>query len=358
MSLALNELYKSFGGNQVIDGVTLEIEDGKVTSLVGPNGAGKTTLFNLVTGFVAVDRGTIRFAGRNLGGLSPQAVKRHGLVRTFQNLRLFLDMTVLENVRVALESDLSMNFWSRRNLAQVEKVLRRVSLWDQRQKMAGELSYAERKFLSLARVLLGVQHLVRKLLLGQQRGQQLGVLDRGGADQDRLPSLVAIAYVAGDRVVLLPGGAVHEIQAVLPDHRLVGGNDHRLELVDVLEFERFGVRRTGHPGKLAVEAEIVLEGDRGERLVLVLDLDLFLGLDRLVNAVGPAAPHHQPPGELVDDDHLPVLHHVVLVAQVKVMCPQRRVELMHEIDVGRLIQARALGQQADSRQNLLGSGVT
>ena len=56
MSLGLNEVYKSFGGNQVIDGVTLEIEDGKVTSLVGPNGAGKTTLFNLVTGFVAVDR--------------------------------------------------------------------------------------------------------------------------------------------------------------------------------------------------------------------------------------------------------------------------------------------------------------
>ena len=153
MSLALNELYKSFGGNQVIDGVTLAIEDRKVTSLVGPNGAGKTTLFNLITGFVAVDRGTIRFAGQDLGGLSPQAIKRHGLVRTFQNLRLFVDMTVLENVRVALESDLSMNFWSRKNLVPAERVLRRVGLWDQRQKMAGELSYAERKFLSLARVL-------------------------------------------------------------------------------------------------------------------------------------------------------------------------------------------------------------
>ena len=153
MSLELNELYKSFGGNQVIGGVSLEIEDRKVTSLVGPNGAGKTTLFNLVTGFVAADRGTIRFGGRNLGGLAPQAIKRHGLVRTFQNLRLFLDMTVHENVLVALESDLSVNFWSRRNLEPVERVLRRVGLWDKRQKVAGELSYAERKFLSLARVL-------------------------------------------------------------------------------------------------------------------------------------------------------------------------------------------------------------
>ncbi len=153
MSLELSELYKSFGGNQVINGVTLEIEDRKVTSLVGPNGAGKTTLFNIVTGFIAADRGTIRFAGRNLGGLSPQAVKRRGLVRTFQNLRLFLDMTVRENVLVALESDMSVNFWSRAHLGPVERVLRRVGLWQQREKMAGELSYAERKFLSLARVL-------------------------------------------------------------------------------------------------------------------------------------------------------------------------------------------------------------
>jgi branched-chain amino acid transport system ATP-binding protein len=153
VSLQLNELYKSFGGNQVIDGVTLEIEDRKVTSLVGPNGAGKTTLFNLVTGFVAADRGTVRFAGRSLDGLAPQAIKRHGLVRTFQNLRLFLDMTVHENVLVALESDLSVNFWSRANRAPAERVLRRVGLWDKGQQMAGELSYAERKFLSLARVL-------------------------------------------------------------------------------------------------------------------------------------------------------------------------------------------------------------
>jgi branched-chain amino acid transport system ATP-binding protein len=154
MSLALNELYKSFGGNQVISGVTLEVEDRKVTSLVGPNGAGKTTLFNIITGFIPADSGTIRFADRSLDGLAPQAVKQHGLVRTFQNLRLFLNMTVHENVLVALESDLAVNFWSKATLPPVEKVLRRVGLWEQRKKMAGELSYAEKKFLSLARVLV------------------------------------------------------------------------------------------------------------------------------------------------------------------------------------------------------------
>ena len=153
MSLELNDLYKSYGGNQVINGVTLDVQDHKVTSLVGPNGAGKTTLFNIITGFAQVDRGTIRFAERSLDGLSPQAIKQHGLVRTFQNLRLFLDMTVHENVLVALESDLAVNFWSKANLAPVEKVLRRVGLWDQMEKMAGELSYADKKFLSLARVM-------------------------------------------------------------------------------------------------------------------------------------------------------------------------------------------------------------
>ena len=154
MSLVLNGLHKSFGGNRVIDDVTLEVEDHKVTSLVGPNGAGKTTLFNIITGFVAVDQGTISFAGRSLDGLAPQAVKQRGLVRTFQNLRLFLNMSVHENVLVAIEGDVAVNFWSKRNLPPVEKVLRRVGLWEQREKPAGELSYAEKKFLSLARVLV------------------------------------------------------------------------------------------------------------------------------------------------------------------------------------------------------------
>ena len=85
------------------------------------------------------------------------------------------------------------------------------------------------------------------------------------------------------------------------------GIDHHVEVVDLLELDRFGVRRAGHAGELLVHAEIVLEGDRRERLVLAFDLDVFLGLDRLVQPVAPAPARHQPAGELVDDDDLPSL---------------------------------------------------
>jgi branched-chain amino acid transport system ATP-binding protein len=216
MSLELSQLYKSFGGNQVINGVTLQIEDRKVTSLVGPNGAGKTTLFNIITGFVPADRGSIRFAGRSLDGLAPQAVKQHGLVRTFQNLRLFLNMSVHENVLVALEGDLALDFWSKRNLPPVERVLRRVGLWEQRQKMAGELSYAERKFLSLARVLaVGAPCLLLDEPAAGLDGPSLGLFHElirefkgGGGTVLLIEHNLDIVRDVSDRIVFLDKGRI------------------------------------------------------------------------------------------------------------------------------------------------------
>ncbi len=208
--------------------------------------------------------------------------------------------------------------------------------------------------LGLARVLLGVQHLVRQLFLAEQPGDQLRVLDRGGADEHRLVALVAVADVLDHRLVPLHGGAVHLVLAVVAHHRHVGRDHHRLESVDLLELVGLGVRGAGHAGELAVHAEVVLEGDRGERLVLVLDRDVLLRLDRLVQAVGPAPPLHQAPGELIDDHHLAVLHHIVLVAVEQVVRTQRRVEVMHQVDVGRFVEARARGQHADAREDLLG----
>jgi hypothetical protein len=82
-------------------------------------------------------------------------------------------------------------------------------------------------------------------------------------------------------------------------------DDHRLEVIDLLELERLGVRRARHSGELRVHPEVVLERDGRERLVLALDRDAFLRLDRLVQALGPPPAGHQAPGELVDDDDLP-----------------------------------------------------
>ena len=117
-----------------------------------------------------------------------------------------------------------------------------------------------------------------------------------------------------DRVELLALGAVDEVRVLDAAQRPVRRDDDDVELVDLVELLGLGVGRAGHAGELLVHAEVVLEGDGRERLVLALDLDLLLGLDRLVQAVAPAAARHQAAGELVDDDDLAVLDHVVDVA--------------------------------------------
>ena len=169
--------------------------------------------------------------------------------------------------------------------------------------------------LGLARMLLGVQHVVRQPSPSRSDArQQFGIFDRGGADQHRLAALVTVPDVVDDRLVFLLCVLIDLVHAVFADHRMVRRDHHRLEAVNLLKLVGLGVRRAGHAGKLLVHAEIILEGDRRQRLVLVLDRHAFLRLDRLVQAVRPAPPRHQAPGEFVDDDDLVVLHHVLLVA--------------------------------------------
>ena len=98
--LELHGVSKSFGGLRVIQNLDLTVEEGEIVSLIGPNGAGKTTVFNLVTGVYAPDEGTIRLAGEDLVGLPPHRIATMGAARTFQSIRLFLNMSVRENVMV------------------------------------------------------------------------------------------------------------------------------------------------------------------------------------------------------------------------------------------------------------------
>ena len=129
------------------------------------------------------------------------------------------------------------------------------------------------------------------------------------------------------------GAAIDLVVLVVALHRHVGRDLDHVQAVDVGEFRRLGHRRAGHAGKLGIEAEIVLEGDRGERLVLVLDLHVFLGFQPLVQAFGIAAAFHHAAGELVDDDDLVVLHHVVDVAGEQLVRAQRLVHVMHQADI-------------------------
>jgi ABC-type branched-subunit amino acid transport system ATPase component len=99
--LELRDVSKAFGGLQVTDHLSFHVDEGEIVSLIGPNGAGKTTVFNLITGIFHVDSGEIVFEGDRVSGLAPHKITDRGIARTFQTLRLFLNMTVLENVMAA-----------------------------------------------------------------------------------------------------------------------------------------------------------------------------------------------------------------------------------------------------------------
>ena len=155
--MAIRNLDKSFGGVKAVDDVSLDLRAGIVTTLVGPNGAGKTTLFNLITGDVPRDGGTVTWLGRDLAGVSPHRAARRGILRSYQDLRLFDGMTVYENVLTAVERNtvpLPISRARRRaRRARIERVLERTGLADKRAVRSADLAYAERKFLSLARIM-------------------------------------------------------------------------------------------------------------------------------------------------------------------------------------------------------------
>ena len=163
--LSLSGLSKSFGGLQVLQNVTFTIPERGIVGLIGPNGAGKTTLFNLITGLLVPGEGRIEFLGRELNGMAPYQVTRCGVARTFQNIRLFKEMSVLENVlvavrpqhkygpaRVLLSSGGSQQS-KRREEELARELLRRVGLLDRYGQAAGTLSYGGQRRLEIARAL-------------------------------------------------------------------------------------------------------------------------------------------------------------------------------------------------------------
>ncbi len=152
--LRIEHLNKRFGGLHAINDVTLDLHAGAVTTLVGPNGAGKTTLFNMITGHLHPTSGSIHWRGRALNGVAPWKVARMGIARTFQDLRLFGQMTVRENVRTVMEQGCGL--WQRRAKTaaiRADQILEETGLADKRDERAMDLAYAERKFLSLARIM-------------------------------------------------------------------------------------------------------------------------------------------------------------------------------------------------------------
>ena len=156
---------KYFGGLKALDGVVLDIFPGEIVSLIGPNGAGKTTLFNCITGLVSPDTGEIRFKGEKISNLKPHQITRHGIARTFQNLRLFAEMSALENVMAGgfcrtKGSVLGAIFRTRRTIeeerqlsSKAMRLLEFVGIGSQTESWARNLSYGDRRRLEIARAL-------------------------------------------------------------------------------------------------------------------------------------------------------------------------------------------------------------
>lgn len=156
---------KSFGGIKAVDGLSFELLEGRVTGLIGPNGAGKTTVFNLLTGAIPPDEGTVSLFGQDITGWPIDRVARRGMVRSFQDVRVFPGLSVLDNVRMAVPDqrgesirDLFLRPWavvrdSGRTREAAETALAFVGLEQKRHARVGGLPFGEQKLVALARIL-------------------------------------------------------------------------------------------------------------------------------------------------------------------------------------------------------------
>jgi branched-chain amino acid transport system ATP-binding protein len=164
----LKGLTKSFGGLRVVDELDLHVDEGEIVSVIGPNGAGKTTVFNLVTGLYAPDSGDIVFEGESIAGLAPHTITKRGIARTFQTLRLFLNMSVKENVMAAayghtratpIESVLRLPRARREEREIAQMAEEKLAFFGERlvgyrlNQPAYSLSYANRRRLEIARAM-------------------------------------------------------------------------------------------------------------------------------------------------------------------------------------------------------------
>ena len=165
--VSIDGLTKSFGGIVAIDGLSLEVRSQEILGIVGPNGAGKTVLINLLTGLYRPSGGTIRFDGHDISRLPRHRISRLGIARTFQNIRLFKRMTVIENVMVAEKRfaarPLAALFVGLRQRREVERALALLDLMglaDRADRMAGTLAYGDARRLEIARALGGAPRLL------------------------------------------------------------------------------------------------------------------------------------------------------------------------------------------------------
>ena len=163
--LQTNKLTKKFGGLTAVNIFDLKVSKGEISSLIGPNGAGKTTVFNVVTGIYKADGGKVLFKGEDLAGKKPHQIIKKGIARTFQNIRLFSNMTCLENVMAGQHCRSNEGTWAsvlrtprqRKEELEIkenaESRLKQVGLWRWRDELAKNIAYGNQRMLEIGRAL-------------------------------------------------------------------------------------------------------------------------------------------------------------------------------------------------------------
>ena len=166
MLLEINHIQKSFGGVQAVKDVSLRVDKGQIVGIIGPNGAGKTTVLNLISGIYPVDSGEILMNGQNISGMKQYKITRLGVSRTFQNIRLFKGLTVLENVMTALDATTGYNIFSailhlpgkhkaeKANRKKAMEVLELVGLAEYKDESPFNLPYGLQRRVELARAIV------------------------------------------------------------------------------------------------------------------------------------------------------------------------------------------------------------
>ena len=145
--LETDDLRRSFGALVAVDDLSIEVEEGSITGLIGPNGAGKSTAFNLITGMLEPDAGTVYFDDEDVTGEPPYDMARRGIGRTFQHARIFEEMTVRENLAVVPYGGDDID-------AEIDRLLGIVQLEDEKESFAGELSGGQQVLVGIARTLM------------------------------------------------------------------------------------------------------------------------------------------------------------------------------------------------------------
>ena len=163
---------KRFGGLVAVNEVDFDLEEGMIASIIGPNGAGKTTLFNVFTGVYLPDEGRVRFGGRDLIGMRPDQITQSGMCRTFQNIRLFATMTVLENILVGMHCRLRLSSADvllrtarfhqveSQALGRAQEILRLIGLEGKGDELAKNLAYGDQRRLEIGRALASAPRLL------------------------------------------------------------------------------------------------------------------------------------------------------------------------------------------------------